>query len=70
MPKSLTLIPNPNTKLQRMDGVVKSVLDCRKAYHNLTNRQFAKWYEAHFFVKQARVLAILAANQPSPGGIA
>lgn len=65
-----TLIQKP--KLQRMDGIVKSVYDCRKAYPELSPQKFARWYEDHFGIKAARVLNILA-NQPknpTPGGAA
>lgn len=55
-----TIVPTHSSKLQHVDGVVQSVFDCRKAYHNLTDREFAGWYESKYKIKAARVLSILA----------
>lgn len=48
-------------QLQRMDGVVKSVLETRQIRSDLTDAAFALWYEEHFRVTEKRVIGILAA---------
>jgi hypothetical protein len=48
-------------QLQRMDGVVQSVLEVRQVFPEKTDEEFSAWYEEHFRVTQKRVLGILSA---------
>jgi hypothetical protein len=50
-------------QLQRMDGVVQSVLEVRQIRSDLNDADFALWYEEHFMVTEQRVLGILAADK-------
>lgn len=45
--------------LQDFDGIVKSVKDTRKAYHDMTDKKFATMYEDRYKVPYHRVMTIL-----------
>ena len=57
-------------RLQNADKVVQSIRECRAAYSNLTDREFARWYEQHYKVPERRTLAILAAIKVEGNDIA
>lgn len=50
-------------QLQRLDGVVNSVLETRQVFPGKTDEEFAAWYEEHFMVTERRVLGILRAAE-------
>lgn len=60
----------PKGKLQNIDQIVQSIRDCRRAYAELSDREFATWYEKHQKVPERRVLAILEALKSNNGGVA
>lgn len=41
------------------DEVKRSILDCRAAYHEMTDAEFARWYERRYKVKEKAVMAVL-----------
>lgn len=50
-------------QLQRLDGVVQSVLETRQIRSDLGDAEFAEWFEEHFMVTERRVLGILRAAE-------
>lgn len=48
-------------QLQMLDGVVQSVLQVRGIFRDMTDEEFAAWYEEHFMITERRVLGILEA---------
>jgi hypothetical protein len=47
-------------QLQRLDGVVQSVLETREIRSDLGDAEFAEWYEKRYKITVKRVLGILA----------
>lgn len=48
--------------LQTYDGVVKSVLEVRGIRNDLSDMEFALWYEDRYKITYMRVLGILRAS--------
>jgi len=48
---------------QYVTGETKqSILECRAAYHEMTDKEFARWYERRYRIKEKAVMAVLIAQ--------
>lgn len=45
--------------LQRLDGIVYSVLELRDIFAHLNDKSYAEWYSARYMVSEERVMNIL-----------
>ncbi len=39
--------------------VHKSILECRSAYHEMSNREFSNWYERRYKVPASTVMKVI-----------
>jgi hypothetical protein len=49
-------------KISNAQEIAQSVMDCRRAYSDLSDYIFSLWYERKYGIKSRRVLEILGAQ--------